>query len=174
VGVDITHAQLRTADRCQERLGLRFPLLEADAGQVPLAASGFDLVVSECGASLYCDPRRWIPEAARLLRPGGRLVFHTVSILVAMCQPGDGPAGVELLRPQHEVFRLQRGRGVEFHPSHSQWIQVLLAAGLVIDALHELHAPPDASDHPFYQLATADWSRRWPIEDIWVAHRPAS
>jgi len=174
VALDITHAQLRTARRCQERFGVHFPLVEADAGQVPLAASRFDLVVSECGASLYCDPRRWIPEAARLLRPGGRLVFHTVSALVTMCQLGDGLAGLELLRAQHEVFRLQRRRGVEFHPGHGEWVHVLLAAGLVIDGLHELYAPPDAADHPFYQLATADWSRRWPIEDIWVAHRPAS
>ena len=34
------------------------------------------------------DPARWIPEAARLIRPGGRLVFHTTTVLVAMCQPG--------------------------------------------------------------------------------------
>ncbi|WP_202872360.1 hypothetical protein [Kribbella soli] len=26
-------------------------------------------------ASSWCDPVLWIPEAARLLRPGGRLVF---------------------------------------------------------------------------------------------------
>jgi SAM-dependent methyltransferase len=123
---------------------------------------------------LYCDPGRWVPEAARLLRPGGRLVFHTVSVLVTMCQPGDGPAGRELQRPQREIHRLHRGRGVEFHPGHGQWVGVLRAAGLVIDALHELYAPPAATDHPYYQLATADWSRRWPIEEIWVAHNPAT
>src|SRR5258708_26483017 len=106
VGVDITHAQLRTARHCQEWFGVRFPLVEADAGQVPLADRSFDLAVSECGASLYCDPRRWIPEAARLLRPGGRLVFHTFSVLVAMCQPADdGLAGPQLLRPQREGSR---------------------------------------------------------------------
>src|SRR5690348_2826869 len=64
------------------------PLLEADAGQVPLRARRFDLAISECGASLWCDPARWVPEAARVLRPGGRLVFHTTSVLLAMCQPG--------------------------------------------------------------------------------------
>jgi hypothetical protein len=31
-----------------------------------------DLAVSEYGASIWCDPHRWIPEAHRLLRPGGR------------------------------------------------------------------------------------------------------
>jgi len=32
-------------------------------------------VISEYGASIWCDPYRWIPEASRLLRPGGDLVF---------------------------------------------------------------------------------------------------
>ena len=71
VGVDLTSAQLATARRCQERFGLFFPLIEADAGHIPFAGGRFDLVISECGASLWCDPARWIPEAARILRPGG-------------------------------------------------------------------------------------------------------
>jgi SAM-dependent methyltransferase len=85
VGVDLTPAQLTTARRCQEHFGLPFPLLEADAGHVPLRARRFDLVISECGASLWCDPARWVPEAARLLRLGGRLVFHTTSLLLTVC-----------------------------------------------------------------------------------------
>ncbi len=172
VGIDLTPAQLATARRCQERFGLSFPLLEADAGHIPLPGRRFDLAISECGASLWCDPARWIPEAARLLRPGGRLVFHTTTVLVAMCQPGmTRYAGQELLRPQREVSRLQSpGHGVEFHPSHSEWIQILRAAGFAIDALHELYAPPDASTHPYYKLATARWAQQWPVEEIWVAH----
>ena len=38
---------------------------------VPLPDASFDLAVSEYGASLWADPYKWIPEAARLLRPGG-------------------------------------------------------------------------------------------------------
>ncbi len=133
VGVDLTAAQLATARRCQERFGIRFPLIEADAGDVPLTDGSFDLAVSECGASLWCDPARWVPEAARLLRPGGRLVFHTTSVLVTF----------------------------------------LRAAGFAVDALHELYAPPGASTHPYYVLATAEWAQRWPVEEVWVAHLTA-
>src|SRR4029079_13538243 len=75
VGVDVTPAQLATARRCQEETGLVFPLLEASAEDVPLASESCDLAISECGASIWCDPRRWLPEAYRLLRPGGRLWF---------------------------------------------------------------------------------------------------
>ena len=84
---DLTAAQLGTARRCQHHFGISFPLIEADAGDVPLPDGSFDLAVSECGASLWCDPARWVPEAARLLRPGGRLVFHTTSVLVTLCLP---------------------------------------------------------------------------------------
>jgi hypothetical protein len=59
---------------------------------------------------------------------------------------------------------------VQFHPSHGGWIEILRASGFVIDALHELHAPPEAPDHPYYTLATADWARHWPVEEKWVAH----
>ncbi|HET9082167.1 MAG TPA: hypothetical protein VFO01_16845 [Trebonia sp.] len=69
-----------------------------------------------------------------------------------------------------------RGR-VQFHPSHGEWIKTLRSSGFVIDALYELYAPQDAGDHPYYSLATAEWARQWPVEEIWVAHlasrRPA-
>jgi SAM-dependent methyltransferase len=171
-GVDLTPAQLASARRCQERPGISFPLIEADAGDVPLPSGRFDLAVSECGASLWCDPDRWVLEAARLLRAGGRLVFHTTSVLAAMCSPETpGPARRELLRPQREARRLVAAQGgVEFHPGHGEWIAILRASGFAIDDLREIYAPPDAPDHPYYQLATAEWARQRPVEEISVAH----
>src|SRR5262249_667693 len=67
-GVDPTPAQLATARRMQAEFGLEFPLVEAFAEEVPLPDASFDLVHSEYGASIWADPYRWIPEAARLLR----------------------------------------------------------------------------------------------------------
>ena len=46
----------------------------------------------------------------------------------------------------------------------------LRASGFTVDDLREIYAPPDATDHPYYQLATAEWARQWPVEEIWVAH----
>ena len=138
VGVDLTPAQLATAGRCQERFGLVFPLIEGNAEHVPLPDAGFDLVVSEYGASVWCDPERWVAEAARLLRPGGRLVFLTNSVLATLCVPEEeGFAQEHLLRPQRALHRVQwPGGGVEFHPSHGDWIRVLRANGFVVEALH--------------------------------------
>jgi SAM-dependent methyltransferase len=174
VGVDLTPAQLATAARCQRRFGLRFPLVEADAANVPLAGASFDLALSEYGASVWCDPDRWVAEAARLLRPGGRLVFVTNSVLATLCVPEEeGFAQEHLVRPQRALYRVEwPGGGIEFHPSHSEWIRVLRANGFVVEALHELYAPPEGATHEYYDIATAQWARQWPVEDLWAAHLP--
>ena len=57
-GIDVTPAQLESARRCQDRSGIWFPLIEADAAEVPLPSGSFDVAISECGASLWCDPAR--------------------------------------------------------------------------------------------------------------------
>jgi SAM-dependent methyltransferase len=174
VGVDVTPAQLETARRMQRETGLVFPLVEANAEDVPLPNASFDLAVSEYGASLWCDPARWIPEAARLLRPDGRLVFLTNSTLAALCFPwGPGPATETLQRPQRGMYaiRWEVEDGLEFHPGHGKWIDILRAAGFEIERLVELYAPDDAETHPFYDTATAEWARKWPSEDLWVARK---
>jgi len=106
VGVDPTPAQLATARRMQAETGIAFPLVEAPAEAVPLPDAGFDLALSEYGASLWADPAKWIPEAGRLLRPGGRLVFLTNSILVYLCAPDVGAVSEQLQRPQFGMGRI--------------------------------------------------------------------
>lgn len=41
----------------------------------PAWHKSFDFAISEYGACLWVDPKKWVAEAARLLRPGGRLHF---------------------------------------------------------------------------------------------------
>lgn len=172
VAVDLSRAQLATARRCQGRHRISFPLVEANGEQVPLRGGSFDLVVSEYGAGPWCAPSRWLPEAARLLRPEGRLVFLTNSVLAALCVPSDaGPAGYRLLRPQRDMNPIAwPGGGVEHHPGHGDWILALRAAGFVVDALHELYASADTANHEYYDIVDAAWASRWPAEDVWVAH----
>ena len=176
VGVDPTPAQLQTARRCQAELGIEFPLVEAPGESVPLADACADLVVSEYGASIWADPHRWIPEAARLLRPGGRLVFLRNSTLSILCSPDDGPVEERLLRPQAGLHRIDwedDEGGVEFHLGHGDWVRLLRANGFEILDLIELIAAPDAVEHPYYDLVPVAWARRWPAEEIWVARRSA-
>jgi SAM-dependent methyltransferase len=175
VGVDPTPAQLETARRKQAETGLEFPLVEGVGERVPLSDASFDLAVSEYGASIWADPYRWIPEASRLLRPGGRLVFLCNSTLVVLCLPDVGVARTELQRPQFGMYRFDwpdsDGGGIEFHLAHGEWIELLRANGLDVERLLELQAPEDAEDPGYYSYVTAEWGRQWPCEEIWVARK---
>lgn len=174
VGVDPTPAQLATARRMQAETGIEFPIVEAAAERVPLPDASFDLAFSEYGASLWADPQLWIPEAARLLRPRGRLVFLTNSVLSYLCFPDDpGHADEWLHRPQAGMYVMKwpGEEGTEYHLAHGDWIDLLHATGFEVERLVEVYAPADATDHGYYETVTVEWARKWPCEDLWVARR---
>ena len=104
VGIDTSPRQLGAARRLQAEHGLRFPLHLGNAEATPFADAGFDVAISEDGASVWCEPRRWVAEAARLLRSGGELVFLVNGLLLTLCTPegpsrADDPATERLERP---------------------------------------------------------------------------
>jgi len=153
VGVDITPAQLATARRMDEEFGLGLELIEANAEDVPLPDASFDLAFSEYGASIWCDPELWIAEAARLLRPGGELIFFRGSTLRILCSPDQGPITDRLARPQKEIYKLvweDDDPGVEFHPGTADMFRILKTNGFELVDLRELFAPDDAVDHEYY------------------------
>jgi len=144
VGIDITPAQLATAQRLNRKTGLGLELVEANAEVVPLRDESFDVAISEYGASIWCDPYKWIPEAGRLLRSGGELVFLRNSTLSMLCMPDTGRVQESLQRAQRGMNRLEwtdDDPGVEFHPSAGDLIRLLRANGFEIIDLVELFAP---------------------------------
>jgi len=174
VGIDNSRAQLDSARKFQREFGIEFPLVHADAELVPFASESFDLAISEYGACLWCDPYRWIPEASRLLRPGGELVFLSHSALVMLCMPDlevDGPARNVLIRDQFGMHRFDWSDypGTEFHLGHGDLYRLLRKSGFDVEDLIEVR-PPEGSTtrHPF---VTLDWARRWPCEEIWKARK---
>jgi len=177
VGVDPTPAQLETARRMMAATGIEFPLVEAPGEAVPLPDASFDLALSEHGAATWADPVRWLPEAARLLRPGGRLVFVHGTPLAYVCFPETGEITTELHRSYFEldgrIVWEDGDGGVEHQLTHGGWIAVLRDAGFEVERLVELQAPPDAVTHEYYSDLTAEWAKRWPGEEIWVARKRA-
>jgi SAM-dependent methyltransferase len=174
IGVDITPAQLATARAMQERFGLEFPLLEASAEAVPLPDASFDLAVSEYGASIWADPYRWVPEAARLLRPEGELVFlvnGTLSILTSSDE--EKPPGRELLRPYFGMHRFdwEDDDSVNFYLGYGDWIRLLRGCGFEVLDLVELQAPESGREHRYPVLPERWWARQWPSEEIWRARK---
>jgi SAM-dependent methyltransferase len=172
VGLDNSAAQLATARALQERFGLWFPLVHASAEHVPLAGAAFDLAISEYGASIWCDPHAWIPEAARLLRPGGRLIFLVNSVQLMLSLPDeDGlPATERLLRPFFGMHRFEwPDESVEFHLGHGDMIRLLRRCGFDVEDLIEIRPAPGAT--PSHPLATLEWARQWPSEEVWKARK---
>jgi len=171
--IDNSEAQLDTARRLQREHGLEFPLLHGNAEEVPLPDASFDFAISEYGASIWCDPYLWIPEAARLLRPGGRLVFLVNATLVALCFPelGEDPVGTELVRPQFGLHRIQwpDDGSVNFYLPHGETIRLLGENGFDLEELIEVQPPEDS--HSRYTIATLEWARKWPTEDVWKARK---
>jgi SAM-dependent methyltransferase len=171
VGLDPTPAQLATARGMQQHFDLRFPLVRASAEEVPLADERFDVALSEYGASIWCNPHRWIPEAARLLRPGGRLVFLCNATLMVLTEDELGYAGRQLRRDYFGMDRIEwpDDHSVNFYLGYGDWIRLFRSNGLTVEDLIEIQAPPGVPSPLEY--IPADWADRWPSEEIWVARK---
>jgi SAM-dependent methyltransferase len=168
VALDNSSRQLATARMLQREFNLAFPLVHGNAEQTPFRSERFDVAVSEYGAAIWCDPYRWIPEAARLLRPGGELIFLRDGVLRALCAPDtDEPAGDRLLRGYFDIHRLEwtDDGSVNFSLSVGRLIRLFRESGFEILDCAELQAPPDAVVR--YPYITAEWAHRWPSEEIW-------
>jgi SAM-dependent methyltransferase len=172
-GIDNSPAQLETARRLQREHGLEFPLLLGNAERIPLPDASFDVAISEYGASIWADPYKWIPEAARLLRPGGQLVFLINGIILMLAAPDeeDVAAGDRLLRPLFGLHRMEwpDDPSVEFHLPHGEWIRLLRANGFEVTDLIEVQPPEGSTTR--YPYVTLEWARRWPSEEVWKARR---
>lgn len=173
VGLDPTWEQLRSARGFQRRFGIDFPLVSAGAESVPLTDESFDVVISEYGASIWSDPHLWVPEAARLLRAGGELVFLVNGTLLMLCVPdADGvAAGDGLLRPYFGMHRFEwpDPPSIEFHLGYGEWIRLLRRQSFEVTDLIELRPPAGASTT--YDFVTLEWARRWPSEEVWKARK---
>jgi len=174
VGVDPTPAQLETARRCMAKTGIELELVQAFGEDVPLPDASFDLVISEHGAAAWADPERWLPEAYRLLRPGGRLVFLHTSPLAYCCFPAVGQITEQLQRPYFGLDAVvwPGDDGVEYQLTHAEWISLLRETGFLVERLIELQATESAVTHEYYNDVPVEWARQWPEEEIWVASKP--
>lgn len=171
--IDNSERQLETARRLADEHGVVIDFIHDNAEEVPREDGSFDFAISEYGASIWADPHAWLPEAHRLLRPGGRLTFLGNHWLTAVCSPRDGslPITERLEQPLFGLFRqdwrdaLDDPGGIEFTLSTGGWVRLFNETGFEILDYAEVQAPEDAHGTPF--AVTAEWAKRWPSEYIW-------
>jgi SAM-dependent methyltransferase len=175
VGIDNSEQQLATAQRLQQEHGLAFPLIHGNAETVPYPDASFDLAISEYGASIWADPNRWIPEASRLLRPGGRLIYLINATIMMLCMPDAEVAATNaMIRPYRGLHRLEwtSDNSVNFALGYGDWIRLLRANDFEIENLVELW-PAEGAVATDFPYATNEWARQWPTEEVWVARKRA-
>jgi len=171
-GIDNSARQLETARRLAAQHGLDLTLVHGNAEATPFADESFDFAISEYGAAIWCDPYEWVPEAHRLLRPGGRLVFMGNHPIMALCTPlSGGDAGFSLERDYFGLHRLdyrdleEDPGGVEFNLPFSGWLALFSRVGFEVEALLEPRAPDSAAGSQF--AVPAEWAKRFPSEHVW-------
>jgi len=173
VALDQSRGQLRHARALLDRATAPVQMVCASAEATPLTARSFDLVMCDHGALSFCEPDRAVAEAARLLRPGGRLVFsHTTPWPYLTWDFGKERVGRRLRRSYFGIRRFDDGAGegtIDFQLPYGEWIRCFRRHDLAVDDLVELRAPKDAATS--YDDFDARWARRWPAEQIWVTRK---
>ena len=173
VGLDNSERQLEHARRLMAEAGVDFPLVHASAEQVPLSDAGFDVVFCDHGAMAFADPYRTIPEAARLLRPGGLFAFSHSTPLAMVCLDLD--AETMERRLVRDYFGMHRfadlsDEPVEFNLPYGEWIRLFREHGFRVEALVEVR-PPEGAESTYRTAEETEWARSWPMEEIWRCRR---
>jgi SAM-dependent methyltransferase len=169
VGLDNLARQLDHARELMGAAGVDFPLVHAGAEDVPLPDAGFDVVFCDHGAMTFADPYRTVPEAARLLRPGGVLAFsHSTPLAMCCWNPETETIERRLVGDYFGMHRFDElaDEPVEFNLPYGEWIRLFRENGFRVEALVEIQ-PPEGAESTYRTPDETGWARAWPMEEIW-------
>lgn len=172
VGLDVSGGQLHHAHEAAGGAGVRVPLVLASGEAVPLRDHSFDVVFCDHGAMSFCEPERSLAEVARVLRPGGRLVFcHSTPLLYLTYDPRRQRQSRTLQADYFDMRSFVYGDGTaDFQLPYGEWIRLFRRNGFVIDDLVELR-PSKGATTTYTDFVPYRWARRWPAEQIWKLHK---
>ena len=172
VGLDNSPAQLRSARTFQHEFGLTFPLIHGDAEHAPLRDARLRLRHQRVRRRHLVRPLPLDPRGGAAAAPGRATRLPGQRHPPDALRPRRGrlPAGDRLLRDYFGMHRFTwPDDSVDFHLGYGDWIRLLRRNGFAIEDLIELRAPEGAASR--FPWISADWGRRWPTEEVWVARR---
>jgi SAM-dependent methyltransferase len=173
-GMDLSERQLAHARELMAAAAVEFPLVHASAEATPFDDASFDVVFCDHGAMSFADPYRSVPEAARLLRPGGLFAFCMETPILDLAWPPASEHPSEALAVDYWDLRTmeEQGEPTSFQLPYGSWIRLFRDSDLALEDLIELRPPPDATSS-YRDERDRAWARRWPMEHIWRLRRVA-
>jgi SAM-dependent methyltransferase len=171
-GLDNSARQLEHARELMAEAGVAFPLVHGSAESTPFDQGSFDIVFCDHGAMTFCDPYLTVPEAARVLRPGGLLAFSMNTPIYDLCWDPEADRQAERLVTDYWSLHVleEPNEAINFQLPYGEWIRLFGDSGFAVQSLIELRPPADAVSS-YRDEAEHAWARRWPMEHIWRARR---
>jgi len=177
VALDLSAGMLARAAELNRATGLDVPLLQADAGALPLADASLDLACSAFGGLPFVtDVEGALTEVARVLRPGGRFVASVNHPMRWPFPDSPDPEDLQVISSYFDrtpyVETDEHGNTVyaEHHRTVGDWVRAVVGSGLVLDDLLEPEWTPGR---------TQNWGQWSPARGalipgtlILVCHRP--
>jgi len=144
VALDLSAGMLARAAVLNRATGLDVPLLQADAGALPLADESLDLACSAFGGLPFVtDVAGALTEVARVLRPGGRFVASVNHPMRWPFPDSPDPEDLQVISSYFDrtpyVETDEHGNTVyaEHHRTVGDWVRAVVGSGLVLDDLLE-------------------------------------
>ncbi len=148
VASDITQEMLAEAAKlARKRNFANMAIAVADAEQLPFAVASFDIVACRLAAHHFAHPQRFVAEAARVLKPGGRLGLVDNISPDAEALAGVAEAQIAETAERYNAFEKLRD------PSHGralaleEWRALIGGAGLVVTAAERATKDMDFGDY---------------------------
>ncbi len=167
VGIDLSERQLEHARAAIEQHNVDVSLLHASAEDVPLSDASFDIVFCDHGAMTFADPALTVPQASRLLRPGGLFAFSHETPVHFICWDEERDRISSKLHSSYFDRRhSDDGSSVVFSLPYGDWIRLFRQNGFVVEDLIELR-PPNDPETTYTDYVDVEWAKKWPAEQIW-------
>jgi len=144
VALDLSAGMLARAAELNRSTSVDVPLLQADAGALPVASGTVDIACSAFGGLPFvADVEGALTEVARVLRPGGRFVASVNHPMRWPFPDSPDPEDLRVIssyfdrRPYVETDDDGYTVYVEHHRTVGDWVRAVVGGGLVLEDLLE-------------------------------------